>query len=410
MQPVEQVNLAFQIGGTVAEILVAEGEQVSAGDPLVQLEATAAGLGLQQAEARLAMAGSSLDAAENEQTLAEAAVQTALAQLEVAQANLALAQAGPQPEQIAAAESRVAAAEAAVLQAEGNRDTALDIADASDILAAQAAVAAAQVEVQQLEQAYDDILNSCVDTPEGEVCPLFGPVEERTRQQLVAARLNQEAAQATLDALQSGATAAQQQAAQAAVGLAQVNLAIAQGQLALLLEGATPEQIQLAEAAVQQAQVVVQQAEVNINLAGAAAAQAEAAVLLAEAGVDAATLMVERTILRATFDGSIVSVALAEGELAAPGLPVVNLANFGEWEIQTTDLTELDIALVKEGTAVNVQIDALPDFELTGIVTAVGLVPEVASGDVVYTVKVALMATADLPLRWGMTGFVDIET
>ena len=88
----------------------------------------------------------------------------------------------------------------------------------------------------------------------------------------------------------------------------------------------------------------------------------------------------------------------------------MNLASFAQWEVHTTDLTELDIALVAEGAAVNVQLDALPGSELDGVVTAVGLVPNVASGDVVYTVEIALRETADLPLRWGMTAFVDIET
>lgn len=410
--PSEQVALAFQIGGTVETVLVADGDMVQAGDPLLQLDPAAAELGLQQAQARLATAQSGLTAAQNEQNLAEAAVQTAQAQLAVAQANLALVQAGPQPEQIAAAESRVAAAQAAVTQAVGNRDAALDIADESDILAAQAAVAAAQAEVQQLEQAYQDILDSCFDTPQGEVCPLFGPVEEQTRQQLNAARRSQEAAQSALDALQAGATSAQQQVANASVGVAQANLAVAQAQLDLLLAGATPEQIRLAEVAVDQAQVGVQQAEVQIDQAVAAVAQAEAAVSLAEAGVESAELALERTFLRAAFDGTVVSVALSEGELAAPGFPVLALANFDSWQIETTDLTELDIALVAEGAPVTVRVDALSDTVLAGVVTAVSLVPSVDRGDVVYAVTIDLeeTETADLPLRWGMTAFVDIET
>ncbi|MAU00809.1 MAG: hypothetical protein CL608_26995 [Anaerolineaceae bacterium] len=406
--PREQLALAFQIGGTVETVFVSEGDVVQAGEPLLQLDPAAAELGLQQAQARLATAQSGLIAAQNEQTLAETAVQTAQAQLTVAQANLALVQAGPQPEQVAAAESRVAAAEAAVIQAAGNRDTALDIADESDILAAEANVAAAQAEMQRLEQAYQEILDSCFDTPQGEVCPLFGPVEEQTRQQLDAARRNQEAAQAALEALQAGATTAQRQVGNAQVGVAQANFAIAQAQLDLLLTGATPEQIRLAEVAVEQAQVGVQQAEVRIDQAAAAVAVAEAAVSLAEAGVASAELALERTFLRAAFDGTVVSVALSEGELAAPGFPALTLANFGSWQIETTDLTELDVALVAEGALVTVRVDALPDAELAGVVTAVALVPNAARGDVVYTVTVDLPETADLPLRWGMTAFVDI--
>ncbi|MCP4419274.1 MAG: HlyD family efflux transporter periplasmic adaptor subunit [Chloroflexi bacterium] len=408
--PSQQVTLAFQTGGAVAEIFVAGGDVVQAGDLLLGLDAAAAELGVQQAQARLATAESGLIAAENEQALLETAVNTAQAQLNVAQANLALVQAGPQAEQIAAGESRLAAAEAAVTRAIGNRDAALDISDASDILAAEAAVASAQAEVQQLEQAYEDILNGCFDTPQGEICPLYGPVEEMTRQQLTAARLNQEAAQAALEAAQNGATFAQRQAANAVVTVAQANAVIAQAQLDLLLAGATPAQVRLAEVGVQQAQVAVQQAEVGIDQAVALVAQAEAAVSLVATGVEAAQLALERTVLRAPFPGTIITLAPNEGELIAPGLPVVTLAQIGQWQIETADLTELDVALVTEGATVSVQVDAASGVELVGAVTAVALVPTVAHGDVVYKVTIDLLETADLPLRWGMTAFVDIET
>ncbi len=408
--PQEQVSLSFQIGGTVETVFVAEGDGVQAGDPLLQLDPAAAELGLQQAEARLATVQSGLLAAENEQRLAETAVQTAQAQLIVAQANLALVQAGPQQEQITAAESQVAAAQAIVSQAAGNRDVALNIADESDILAAQAAVSSAQAEVQRLEQAYQAILDGCFDTVQGEVCPLFGPVEEQTRQQLNAARLNREAAQAMLDALQAGATTAQRQAANAAVGLAEANRTIAQAQLDLLLAGATPEQVRLAEVSVQQAQVGVLQAEVRIQQAAAGMAQAEAAVMLAASGVEFAELALERTWLRAAFDGVVVSVSPNGGEFVAPGLPAVTLASLDKWQIETVDLTELDVALVADGALVTVRVDSLPDVALNGVVTAVSQVPTLSRGDVVYLVTISVAETADLPLRWGMTTFVDIAT
>jgi hypothetical protein len=40
----------------------------------------------------------------------------------------------------------------------------------------------------------------------------------------------------------------------------------------------------------------------------------------------------------------------------------------------------------------------------------VALVASLARGDVVYEVTVALDAAPDLPLRWGMTAVVDIES
>lgn len=93
--PTEQIALAFQIGGTVETVFVAEGDMVQAGAPLLQLNPAAAELGLQQAQARLATAQSGLLAAQNEQDLAETAVATAQSRLQVAQANLALVKSWP---------------------------------------------------------------------------------------------------------------------------------------------------------------------------------------------------------------------------------------------------------------------------------------------------------------------------
>jgi len=408
--PLLDASLSFQMGGQVAEILVSEGDQVQAGDALIRLDTTQAELALQQAQARLVSAQAAVTLAQNQQALAEAAIQTAESQVAAAEANLALVKAGPRPEEIAAAESKLAAAEAAVNQAVGQRDTALNVGTDSQISSAQAQVAAATAEVRALEDSYDTILTTCVDTPNGEVCPLYGAVEETTRAQLEAARQNQAAAQAALDALQAGPTAAQQQAAQGGVGIAIANRDLAQAQLDLLQEPPAAEQIAVAEVGVLQAQVGVESAKTGVTQAEAAVAQAEAGVVQAEAGVAAAQAAVDRMTLRAPFAGTVSRINTNVGELVAASLPVLTLADFSGWQVKTTDLTELDVAFVNEGDAATVSFDAIPGETVTGTVTAVSLVADLARGDVVYEVTIDLDAAPDLPLRWGMTAVVDIES
>ncbi|MCA9876069.1 MAG: efflux RND transporter periplasmic adaptor subunit [Anaerolineales bacterium] len=408
--PLFDANLSFQMGGQVAEILVSEGDQVKIGDALVRLDTTEAELALQQAQARLASAQAAVTLAQNQQALAEAAIQTAESQVAAAQANLALVKAGPRPEEIAAAESKLAAAQAAVNQAAGQRDTALDVVTDSQISSAQAQVAAAAAEVRALEDSYDTILTTCFDTPDGEVCPLYGAVEETTRAQLEAARQNQAAAQAALDALQAGPTNAQQQAAQGGVDIAIANRDLAQAQLDLLQEPASAEEVAVAEVGVLQAQVGVDSAKAGVTQAEAAVAQAEAGVVQAEAGVAAAQAALDRMTLRATFDGTVSRINTNVGELVAPSVPVVTMADFSGWQVKTTDLTELDVAFVNAGDAATVSFDAIPGETVSGTVTAVSLVADLARGDVVYEVTIDLDAAPDLPLRWGMTAVVDIES
>ena len=65
-------DLSFQTGGVVADILVAEGDHVQTGDPLIQLDAGDLEIVLQQAQARLVSAEAGLVAAQNQLALAQA--------------------------------------------------------------------------------------------------------------------------------------------------------------------------------------------------------------------------------------------------------------------------------------------------------------------------------------------------
>ncbi len=409
LEPIRYVTLSFQGGGRVAQLLVSEGARVEAGAPLIQLDPRDADVALQQAQARLATAEAGLQVAEKRLALAQAGLVTAQERVTVAEAQLALAQSGPLPEALAAAQANVAAAQAGVTQAIGSRDAALEIATNANVRAAQAALAAAIANRRAVEEQYDAILTSCVDTPAGEVCPLLGTTEEAVRAQLEAARQGEAAAQAALNQLLAGPTAAQRRAAGAAVPLAEANLAVAEAQLALLQAGATAEQIAQVAVGVQQAQVGVQQAEVAIQEAETAVALAAAQVAAAQTAVEQAALARERLTLTAPLAGVVTAVTIRAGEIAAPGLPVLTLADLSGWQVKTTDLTELDVARIRLGTAVEVTFDAIPDTAVRGTITQIALVPGFSQGDVVYEVIVRLEPAPTLPLRWGMTSFVTVN-
>lgn len=410
IEPLFFNELSFQTGGFVSEILVEEGDRVTAGDPLIRLEAADFEINLHQAQARLTSAQVGLTAAQNQLALAQAGLTTAESNVAGAEANLALAISGPLPAEIAEAESNLAAAEAAVVQAAGSRNASLNSITDSQIQAAQARLASATADLLALEDNYQAIIDACFTTPDGdEVCPLYGPVEENTRAQLEVARANQQAAQAALTSLQSGPTAAQRQLANGGVAVAQANLALAQAQLDLLLAGPTPEQIAIAEVGVQQAQVGVTLAQATIAQAEAGVKQAEAAVKTAEIAVQAAEATLARMTMNAPFDGEISRLNSRVGELVAGAVPVITLADFSEWHVKTIDLTELDVAAVEPGDSVEVTIDAIPDAAVSGEVVDVALVSSLSRGDVVYEVTIRLDEAPSLPLRWGMTVFTNID-
>lgn len=408
--PVDSSNLSFQTSGVVMAVNVSEGDEVSAGDVLIRLDTLDLEIQRDQAQARLSSAQSGLASAQANLESAQAGIQTAQLQVDAAEAQLALTKAGPRPEEIEAAEKALAAAEAGVVQATGQRDSAINGITTSQVEGARANLLSAQAQLRAVEDAYDNILNTCFDVPgKGEVCPLYGPIEEQTRAQLQAARLNEQAAAASVTQLESGATFGQRSAAQGGVTLAQANVEVAKAQLALVQAGASAEQIAQVEVSVEQAKASIGIAEAGVMQAEAAVGQAEAGVKAAEAGLASAELALSRAEIKAPIGGTISTISTEIGQIVSPGVPVVVMADFGSWEIKTTDLTELDVARVSVGAPVSIEFDAIPDEKLSGTVSDVALMSAISQGDVVYEVTIDLTGTDGLPIRWGMTAFVNVD-
>lgn len=218
---------------------------------------------------------------------------------------------------------------------------------------------------------------------------------------------NLNAAQAARDELLAGPLNAEQVAANSGVAVAAYQRDAAQAQLDLLLLGIRAEQIAIAETAVSQAQAAVVEAELRVDNAKTAVIQAEAALAEAEAGLKTAQNALEKRALTAPFTATVVDIAIKKGEVAASGGPVITLADFSSWLVETTDLTELNVATVNIGDSVEVSFDAIPDKSVSRVITDVALNAGMATGDVVYEVTIALDEAPDLPLRWGMTAVIE---
>lgn len=395
--PLRDVTLAFQGPGQVAEILVSAGDVVEAGAPLVRLDALDQENALQQAQAGLAQAEANLQTAQAGVVQAQTAVSAAQVTVSAAEANLAQVIAEASPEQIAVSQASVAIAAASVNQAAGNQSVTLESATNAQIQAAQAQLRAAEAARKPLQDAIG--LAGDDDFDGREVLEL----------QYNAAVAQVNAAQAALNELQAGATEAERQAAFSAVSAAAAQRDAAEAQLNLLLAGAKQEQITVAEAGVQQAQAAVTEAELALAVAETAVTQAQAGVTQAQAAVDVAQEALDQMTLTAPFAGTVGSVAVELGELAAPGVPVVTLADFSGWQIKTTNLNELDVVAVKKGLPVEITVDALPGEMLKGTVVEITDISALVQGDVTYVVTIDLEPRPDLPLRWGMTVFVNID-
>lgn len=376
--PVQSAELSLPASGAVAEIVVAEGDRLEAGDLIARLQSDREVVAVAQAQAAVdgaqAVVNQLLAGARPEEIAA------AQANVDAAQAQLDILLAGARPEEIAAYQ-------AALTQAQGAYAQVAEGAAEQEIIAARADLANAQSVVSVAQRAYDQV--SYRDD--------IGALPQS--QQLQTATNQLEAAQARYNNLMAGARPSQYTQAAAAVDQARANLEraqngpseaeiaaaragvdSAQAQLDLLLAGARPEEILAAQADLASAQTALMQAQVTLS----------------------------DKELRAPFAGTLAAIDMKVGQQVAPGTPVAWLGDTSSWIVETTDLTELDVVEVGEGDRVVVEVDALPDTLLTGIVTAVTPFGRNVLGDVIYKVTVAL-DEGDPRLRWNMSAAASIE-
>jgi multidrug resistance efflux pump len=399
--PLDYTALPFLLPGQVAEILVSEGQIVAIGDPLIQLDSTDQELLVAQAEAILRQTSANVASAEANILSAQAGLEIAEAGLAVANARLALLQSGATDEQIALSESQVAAANAGVQQAAGARDAALEGANAAQIQAAQAQVAAAQAGLVPLQLRLDQVNRDENASAEQ---------KQQAQLQYNAGVAQVQAAQAALAELQAGPTTAVQQTAQGGVGAAIAQRDAAQAQLDLTLAGSRAEQIAIVQTEVTRAQNNIAEAEIRIQQAQAGLVQAQAAVDEVTLSVAQAQAALERTQLTAPIAGTVADIAVRVGEVVQPGVPVLTLADMNGWLVETTDLTELNVVTLKVALPVEITVDAFPGEQLSGRVRDIAKESELVLGDVTYRVEIEVEDDLALPLRWGMTSFVNIST
>jgi HlyD family secretion protein len=283
----------------------------------------------------------------------ELAVAQAEAALATAQATLAQVKASARAEELAVARAGLAAAQAHLAKLQSG-------ATQEEVTAGKGAMQTAALALQQAQAAYDEVswMEEIAEMPQALA--------------LQQATVEYEIAKAQYATVAGGASAEDIAAAQAEVDGARASLL-------LLSAGARPEDIAVVEAQVAQAEVALAQATSALG--------------------DAA--------LMAPFAGTVGAVLVRDGEMVSAGASVVVLGDVGEFKIETTDLNEVDLYLLKLGQTVELTFDALPGRSMRGVVTKIAPMASLEQGGTNYEVTIEL-DEQDPDLRWGMTAFVDI--
>ena len=133
---------------------------------------------------------------------------------------------------------------------------------------------------------------------------------------------------------------------------------------------------------------------------------ADIQVKQAQAALEIAQAALAQTSLAAPFEGVVASVDIAQGEFIEQGRVAVTLAALNDLRVETTDLSERDIAKVNVGDSATVFVESL-NQTVNGTVIAISPVANTVGGDVVFKVAIELDEQVQ-GLLWGMTAEVTI--
>ncbi|MEZ4864791.1 MAG: HlyD family efflux transporter periplasmic adaptor subunit [Caldilineaceae bacterium] len=376
--PVQRAGISAQVSGIVAEVLVQEGDQVEEEQVLLRLDQAQARAAVGKAEADLMRAQANLKAKTDGPRQQD---------LDAAQALVDAAQARLERLRQSTDAGDVAAAQASVANASANLQRVLDGATEQELIAAKADIANSRATLQQAQRAYDQV--KWRDD--------IGALPQSA--QLQQATNNFEAAQARYDNLVNGPRPAEINAANAQVSQANAQLEA--------LKASRPSDLAALQADVRNAEAQLAKLKAGSTDADIAAAQAD--VMAATASLQQQLIALGQTEIRAPFAGTVAALNINPGEQASPGTALIQLAGTNAWQVETEDLTELQVVGLQTGAVAQITFDAIPDLELEGRVKSIRTFGENSSGDIVYRV-VVVPTTQDPRLLWNMTAVVTFTT
>ena len=122
-------------------------------------------------------------------------------------------------------------------------------------------------------------------------------------------------------------------------------------------------------------EAVHDQAQARVDKAAAGVRSQEASVAVARANLRAAEVRLEQTLIRAPFEGGVLTKSADVGDVVTPFSSamdakgaVVTMADMATLEVEA-DVSESNLARVRPGQPVEIQLDALPDRRFRGVVS-----------------------------------------
>lgn len=378
IQALRQVPLRFAFSSNVKTVNVAEGERVGAGQVIAELDTT-----------------------DLEQT-----IQEARSAVEAQEAVFRQLTSAPRPEDVAAAQAALAAARAQYNAATATGSTAQQ----EEIARLQAELARNrnwQLQLQRDQATGANVTGFNLNLDENQQAQLNDLINQ-------VGDANETAGVVIAGAVDALAQAQAEQEAQLRMQIEQLNAGLQQAEYGIQIadaqyaatvnRGADLGALAGAQAAIVQAETALEQLlngadEIQLNKTQLDLASARLALQLAEESLTQARIV-------APFAGRLAQNRLKVGELPPAQEIAVLLVDDSAFVVDLP-IDETDIVSVQVGQRVRLTIDALPEEQVTGVVTRIAYTPLRVGQLVTYTTRIQLDAT-DAPLRVGMSVTAEI--
>jgi HlyD family secretion protein len=322
-----ELQVAPEISGRIAEVPVAEGDQVKAGSLLLRFEDQ----GLQSQRLQAASAGqAAIDAA---QTSLDSAQQTLKALKDnapvvTAQAQLALAQARKALDDAQRRRSYLS---------KGNR------ASSETLEGTQAQLVLANKAVDKAQAAVNKVSNLAKNDP----------VRAAAEAALLEARQQRDAIQSTLNWYKGAPTSLDQAILDAEVEVAQANVAKAELDYQQVKDGPDPLALKLAQ-----------------DQVAAAESQVTAAKAASDASLKSIDLQLARLEVLAPLDGVVLSRSIDPGEVAQAGMPVLTIGQLDQLKV-TVYIPEDRYGQIHLGDHASLAVDSYPSQSFDAVVSRI---------------------------------------
>ena len=192
--------------------------------------------------------------------------------------------------------------------------------------------------------------------------------------------------------------------------LVDVGTFVTKGQSLIQLDNSLLKlQLQSAEVQVEGLEADVKRFTVLANADAVQGVQLEKAELgLKSAKVQRATLLeqINKTTIKAPFNGVVTAKLTEEGAFAAPGVPLLQITDISVLKF-TVNVSENDLSSFQLNQTFSINADAYSDVLLSGKATMIGSKANIGSS---FPVQFIVNNTSDLKIKSGMFGKVNLKS